>query len=121
MKIMYLGVDLANNVFALHGVDEFGKPALVRSNVKRDQLCELIANLPPCVIGMEACSGGLAGRGLTEFGPFGPSRSAKADLEPQASAPLGTPVRRLWSHTETDGGETFRPVVAATGSGVVQP
>ena len=58
MTIMYLGIDLAKNVFALHGVDEFGKPALVRPNVKRDQLAEIIANLPPCVIGMEACSGG---------------------------------------------------------------
>ena len=58
MTIMYLGIDLAKNVFALHGVDEFGKAALVRPNVKRDQLVEIIANLPPCVIGMEACSGG---------------------------------------------------------------
>ncbi len=57
MTIMYLGIDLAKNVFALHGVDEFGKAALVRPNVKRDQLQELIAKLPPCVIGMEACSG----------------------------------------------------------------
>ncbi len=58
MTIMYLGIDLAKNVFALHGVDEFGKPALVRPNVKRDQLQALIANLPPCVIRMESCSGG---------------------------------------------------------------
>ena len=41
----------------MHGVDENGKAALVRPNVKRDQLVELVANLPPCVIGMEACSG----------------------------------------------------------------
>ena len=57
MKIITLGIDLAKNVFAVHGVDENGKAALVRPNVKRDQLVELVANLPPCVIGMEACSG----------------------------------------------------------------
>jgi transposase len=57
MKIMTLGIDLAKSVFAVHGVDESGKPALVRPNVRRDQLLELVANLPPCVIGMEACSG----------------------------------------------------------------
>ena len=57
MKIITLGIDLAKNVFALHGVDESGKVALVRPNVKRDQLPELIAKLPPCVIGMQACSG----------------------------------------------------------------
>ncbi len=57
MKIMTLGIDLAKSVFAVHGVDENGKPALVRPNVRREQLLELVANLPPCVIGMEACSG----------------------------------------------------------------
>ena len=57
MKIIYLGIDLAKNVFAVHGVDEFGKGVLVRPNVRRDQLLELVATLPPCVVGMEACSG----------------------------------------------------------------
>lgn len=57
MKIITLGIDLAKNVFAVHGVDAFGKVALVRPAVKRDQLLELIATLPACVIGMESCSG----------------------------------------------------------------
>lgn len=57
MKIITLGIDLAKNVFAVHGVDALGKAVLVRPNVRRDQLLELIATLPPCVIGMEACSG----------------------------------------------------------------
>lgn len=57
MAILYLGIDLAKNVFALHGVDEAGKPALVRPSVPRAKLLELVAALPPCVIGMEACSG----------------------------------------------------------------
>jgi len=57
MAILYLGIDLAKNVFAVHGVNEAGKPELVRPSVPRARLHELIAALPPCVIGIEACSG----------------------------------------------------------------
>ncbi len=57
MAILYVGIDLAKNVFAVHGVNESGKPEQVRPSVPRARLHELIAALPPCVIGMEACSG----------------------------------------------------------------
>ena len=57
MAILYVGIDLAKNVFAVHGVNEWGKPGLVRPSVARAKLHELIASLAPCVIGMEACSG----------------------------------------------------------------
>jgi transposase len=57
MSIVYVGIDLAKNVFAVHGVDESGKPQLVRPAVPRARLHELIASLPPCVVAMEACSG----------------------------------------------------------------
>jgi transposase len=57
MAILTVGIDLAKNVFALHGVNEAGKAELVRPVVPRDKLHEQIATLPPCVIGMEACSG----------------------------------------------------------------
>jgi len=48
MAIVTVGIDLAKNVFAVHGVDESGKPALVRPEVPRAKLLELIANLPTC-------------------------------------------------------------------------
>ena len=57
MAILYVGIDLAKNVFAVHGVDEHGKAALVRPSVARAKLHELIATLAPCTVGMEACSG----------------------------------------------------------------
>lgn len=57
MAIVTLGIDLAKNVFALHGVDATGKPVLVRPSVSRGKLLETVAALPPCLIGMEACSG----------------------------------------------------------------
>ena len=57
MNIITVGIDLAKNVFAVHGVDDKGRAALVKPKVSREQLLPLVAQLPPCVIGMEACSG----------------------------------------------------------------
>lgn len=57
MSILYVGIDLAKNVFAVHGVDESGTARLRQPKVARAKLHALIASLPPCVIGMEACSG----------------------------------------------------------------
>ena len=57
MTIVTIGIDLAKNLFAVHGVDETGKAMLIRPRVPRDQLATLIAQLPACLIGMEACSG----------------------------------------------------------------
>ena len=57
MAILFVGIDLAKNVFAMHGVNEHGKAVLVRPSVLRGRLHQLVAALPPCTIGMEACSG----------------------------------------------------------------
>src|SRR5690606_1810259 len=54
MKITTLGIDLAKQVFQLHGVDEQGKTVL-RKQLKRDQMATFFATLPVCLIGMEAC------------------------------------------------------------------
>jgi hypothetical protein len=48
--IVTVGIDLAKNVFAVHGVDEPGNPMLVRPEVTRAKLLELIAHLPPCLV-----------------------------------------------------------------------
>jgi transposase len=57
MAILTVGIDLAKNVFAVHGVNEAGKPELLRPSVPRAKLHALVAALPPCTIAMEACSG----------------------------------------------------------------
>src|SRR6478609_10475277 len=57
MSILYVGIDLAKNVFAVHGVNEVGGAELRQPKVTRAKLHALVAALPPCVIGMEACSG----------------------------------------------------------------
>jgi len=57
MPIITIGIDLAKNIFAVHGVNESGRAELVKPRVSRDQLLPLIANLRPCLIGWRACSG----------------------------------------------------------------
>ena len=54
MKITTVGIDLAKSVFQVHGIDEHAK-AVLKKQLKRDQMGAFFANLPPCLIGMEAC------------------------------------------------------------------
>jgi len=54
MDIQTVGIDLAKNMFQIHGMNERGKPIL-RKQLKRDQVVVFFANLSPCLIGMEAC------------------------------------------------------------------
>src|SRR6266853_94844 len=54
MKITTVGIDLAKSVFQIHGVEERGKVVL-RKQLKRSEVIGFFANLPPCMIGMEAC------------------------------------------------------------------
>lgn len=69
MGIVTLGIDLAKNIFDLHGIDEAGQPVLVKPKVARPKLVEMVAQLPPCLIGMEACTG--AHHWAREFSRFG--------------------------------------------------
>ncbi len=57
MPIVTIGIDLAKNVFAVHGMDATGKAVLVRPSVVRANPLERIASIPACLIGMEACFG----------------------------------------------------------------
>lgn len=54
MKIATIGIDLAKHIFQIHGVDQYGK-TIVRKQVRRAEMLAYFANLPPCLIGMEAC------------------------------------------------------------------
>ena len=56
MKVHILGIDLAKNVFQLHGVDRKGRPVLVR-RVRREQLLKVLGELERCLIGIEASTG----------------------------------------------------------------
>ncbi len=54
MKITTVGIDLAKNVFQVHGIDQHGKVGF-RKQLKRAQMAPFFINLPPCLIGIEAC------------------------------------------------------------------
>jgi transposase len=56
MNISVLGIDLAKNVFQLHGVDGQGK-VVIRKQLTRPKLLPFVVQLSPCRIGMEACQG----------------------------------------------------------------
>jgi transposase len=54
MNIKRIGIDLAKQVFQVHGVDNQEK-AVLRKQLRRTQMLDFFKKLPPCLIGMEAC------------------------------------------------------------------
>jgi len=55
MDITTVGLDLAKNVFQVHGINSAGA-VLVRRRLRRAQVCPYFSGLKPCLIGMEACA-----------------------------------------------------------------
>ena len=55
MQVSTIGLDLAKNVFQVHGVDAAGKAVITRQ-LRRGQVLGSFEKLPPCLIGMEACA-----------------------------------------------------------------
>ena len=67
-EISVIGLDLAKNVFQVHGVDAEGE-VMLRKQLSRAQMQRFFAQLPPCLIGMEACGGAhYWARALTDLG-----------------------------------------------------
>jgi transposase len=67
-RLTTIGVDLAKKVFQIHGVEEKGKVVVARQ-LRRAQVLAYFANLPPCLVGMEACgSAHYWARELTQLG-----------------------------------------------------
>ena len=60
-NIKVLGIDLAKNVFQLHGTDANGK-CVLKKRLNREKLIEFMAQLPVCLIGIEVCGGSLTGQ-----------------------------------------------------------
>ena len=50
-----IGLDLAKNIFQVHGIDAEGK-VLVRRRLRRAEVLEFFASVKPCLVGMEACA-----------------------------------------------------------------
>src|SRR6202453_3825190 len=68
MQIVRIGLDLAKYVFEIHGVDAHGKTVL-RKTLRRGAVMSFFANLPPCLVGMEASNGAhFWAKALSELG-----------------------------------------------------
>ena len=55
-KLSVIGLDLAKNVFQVHGIDAEGE-VVVRKQLRRSEMHRYFARLTPCLIGLEACGG----------------------------------------------------------------
>jgi len=53
-EVITIGLDIAKSVFQVHGVDDAGT-VLIRKRVSRAKVLEFFAELPPCLVGIEAC------------------------------------------------------------------
>src|SRR5215475_11430123 len=68
MQITTIGLDLAKNVFQVHGIDATEK-VVIRKPLRRGQVLKFFAGQSPCLVGMEACaSAHYWGRELTKLG-----------------------------------------------------
>ena len=55
MKVTTIGIDLTKDLFRAHGADEQGK-RLFNKQLKRSQIASFFTNIPPYLIGMNACA-----------------------------------------------------------------
>jgi len=55
MQVNTIGLDLAKNVFQVHGVDASGK-TVITHQLRRGQVIAFFKKLPPCLVGIEACA-----------------------------------------------------------------
>ena len=55
VQITTIGLDIAKNVFQVHGIDAAEK-VVVRKQLRRGQVMKFFASLQPCLVGMEACA-----------------------------------------------------------------
>src|ERR1700738_1373519 len=68
MQITTIGLDIAQNVFQVHGIDAT-ENVVVRKQLRRGQVLKFFAALQPCLVGMEACAGAhYWARELTKLG-----------------------------------------------------
>ena len=68
MAVKVVGLDTAKHVFQVHGADATGR-ALLRKRLRRGQVSDFFANLPKCLVGLEATRG--AHYGARVVGTFG--------------------------------------------------
>jgi transposase len=55
MQVTTIGLDIAKNVFQVHGIDGDEK-VVIRKQLRRGQVMRFFEELPPCLVGLEACA-----------------------------------------------------------------
>lgn len=77
LEIITIGIDLAKNVFQVHGVDDAGK-IVVRRALRRKEMLGFFGKLAPCLVGMEACATAASlGARTRSTGPRGEADAAR--------------------------------------------
>ena len=99
-QITTIGLDLAKNVFQVHGVGAAGK-VLVRKQLRRAEVLRFFAPLPPCLVGMEAC--GTAHHWARELTKLGHTvrLMPPAYVKPYVKRGVGTRTARRIAHKLT--------------------
>ncbi len=54
-EVITIGIDIAKNVFQIHGVDAAGE-VVIRRQLRRRQVLAFFRKQPSCLVGMEACA-----------------------------------------------------------------
>ena len=68
MQVTTIGLDIAKSAFQVHGADRHGR-AVLKRKLTRSKVLVFFANLPPCLVGLEACGGAhFWARQLTRLG-----------------------------------------------------
>ena len=96
MQITTIGLDIAKDVFQVHGIDATEK-VVVRKQLRRSQVLAFFKALPPCLVGMEACAtADYWARELTKLGhqvrlmPATPERLAVSPRQGRRPCATGT-------------------------------
>ena len=77
LLVTTMGIDIGKNSFHVVGLDQRGA-IVVRQRWTRSQIRARLANLPPCLIGVEACVGARhLSRGLHSIGHYARLMAAK--------------------------------------------
>mgnify|MGYP000976145862 CR=1 FL=1 len=90
MQATRIGLDIAKNLFQVHGVDAHGK-TVIRKRPRRAELLPFFAQLPPCRIGIEACAGS---HDWARWKMGGLPSSTRNGIEPSAFGLRATPYRQ---------------------------
>src|SRR5262245_35580103 len=99
MPISAIGLDLAKNVFQVHGIDASEK-VVIRKQLRRSQVMAFFEGLPRCLVGMEACA--TAHHWARELRKLGhevrlmPAKDVKAYVKRNKNATL--PLGSAWCH-----------------------